>query len=73
MQVGQKALGHAHRQKRDAALFDQGADLIVGLRIRRAFAQNNQGAPGTLQQIERTPDGGGTWNLGRCRVNNLDE
>jgi hypothetical protein len=73
MQVGQKTLGHAHRQKRNAALFDEGADLIIGLRICRAFAQNNQRAPGTLQEIERTPDGGRSGNLGRCRVDHLDE
>ena len=54
MRVGQEALGHAHRQERYAALFDQGADLVVGLRVCRAFAENDQGALGALQQIERT-------------------
>ena len=56
MRVGQKALGHAHRQERYAAFFDQGADLLVGLRVCRPFAENNQGALGALQDIERTRD-----------------
>ena len=73
MRVGQQALGHAHRQERDAAFFDQGADLVVGLRVCRAFAENDQRAPGALQEIERTRDSGRSRKLGRRRVDDLDE
>ncbi len=73
MRVGQKSLGHAHRQERDAGLFDQGTDLVVGLRVGRAFAENNQRALGALQEIERTRDSGRSRTLGWCRVNDLDE
>ena len=49
MRVGQQSLGHAHRQERNTAFFDQGADLFVGLRVCRAFAENNQRALGALE------------------------
>src|SRR5262245_193446 len=38
VRVGQQALGHRHRQVRDAALFDQCLDVCIGLRVRRALA-----------------------------------
>jgi hypothetical protein len=71
--IGQDALGHAHRQERNAALFDQGADLVIGLRVGRALAENDQRALGTLEHVERTLDGGRSRKLGRCRVDDLDE
>ena len=53
MRVRQKALGHAHLQERNAALLDQSADLLIGLRVGRTFAEHDQGALGALQQVER--------------------
>jgi len=73
MCVRQEAFRHAHRQEGDAGLFDQGADLLVDLCICCALAENDQRALGTLQQIERARDGGGSWTLGGCRVDDLDE
>ena len=73
MRVGQQAFGHAHRQERNAALFDQGADLVVGLRVCRALAEDDQRALGALQDIERALDGGRSGKLGGRRVDDLDE
>ena len=73
MRVGQQALGHAHRQERSAALLDQGADRIIGLRVGGALAEDDQGTLGALQDIERALDRGRSGNLGRCRVDDLDE
>ncbi len=73
MRVGQQPLGHAHRQKRDAAFLDQGADLFVGLRVCRPFAEDNQRTLGALEEIERSRDRGGRRNLRRRRVDDLDE
>ena len=66
MRVRPEALGHAHRQERNAAFFDQGADLVIGLRVCRAFAENDQGALGAFQDIERTLDSSRSGKLGRC-------
>src|ERR1035441_337224 len=37
MRVGQQALGHAHRQEWNTALFDQNTDFVVGPRVGRAL------------------------------------
>ena len=42
VRVGQQALGHRHGQVRDAGLFHQRANVRVGLRVRRALAENDQ-------------------------------
>ena len=73
MRVGQQALAHAHRQERNAALLDQSADIVIGLRIGRALAEDDQRALGALEDIERTLDGGRSGNLGRRRVDDLDQ
>ena len=73
MRVGQKAFRHAHRQERYSGLFDQAANLVVGLRVRRAFPENDQRTLRALQQIERTLDGIRRGNLGRRRIDDLDE
>ena len=73
MRVGQKALGHAHRQERHAALFDESADRIVGLRIGGALAEDDQRALGALEHVERALDGVGRRNLRRRRVDDLDQ
>ncbi len=73
MRVGQKPLGHAHRQERRAALFDQSADRIVGLRIGGALAEDDQRALGAFEHIERALDGIGSRNLSRRRVDDLDQ
>ena len=53
VRVGQESLRHGHRQVRDAGLFDERADVGVGLRVRRALAEDDQRTLGALQQIER--------------------
>ena len=58
MGVGQQALGHAHRQERNAALLDQRADRVIGLRVGRAFAENDQRTLGAFEDVERALDGG---------------
>jgi hypothetical protein len=73
MGVRQQAFGHAHRQERNATLLDQGADIVIGLRIGGALAEDDQRALGAYQHIERPVDGGRRRNLGRRRINNLDE
>ncbi len=73
MGVRQKALRHAHWQKRDAAFFDQAADLIVGLRVCRALPENHQRTFGALQKIQRPRDGLGRRNLSGLGIDHLDE
>ena len=73
VRVGQQTLAHAHRQEGHAALLDEGTDRIVGLRVSRAFAEDDQGTLGTLEDIERTLDGGRRRDLGRSRVDHLDQ
>ena len=73
MGVGQQPLGHAHRQKRNAALFDQGADRVVGLRVGRTLAEDNQWPLGAFEHVERALDRGRRGNLRRRRVDDLDQ
>ncbi len=73
MGVGQKPLGHTHGEERDAALLDQCADRIIGLRIGGALAENNQRTLCAFQHIERALDRGGIRKLGRRRVDHLDQ
>ncbi len=73
MGVWQKALGHAHRQERNAGLLDQGADGVVGLGIGRALAEQAQRTFGALEHIERALDGGGSRKLGRSRVDHFHQ
>src|SRR6266851_4792909 len=47
--------------------------MLIGLRVCRAFAEDDQGALGALQDIERTLDSGRSGKLGRCRIDDLDE
>ena len=63
MRVGQKALGHAHRQKRYAALFDADCELVVGLRVGRAFPENHQGTLALFSRFSArvTASGAGIW------------
>ena len=70
---GKQTLGHAHRQERRAALFDEGFDLLVGLRVGRALAEDDQRLLGAFQHIERALDRGGRRNLRRRRVDDLDQ
>ena len=71
--VGQEALGHRHRQVGDAGLLDQGADLGVGARVRRAFAEDDERPLGALQHVERALDRVGRRDLARRRIDDLDE
>ena len=73
VRVGQQALGHRHRQVRDAGLLDQRADVGIGLRVGRALAEDDQGLAGALEQIERALHGIGRGNLLRRGVDDLDQ
>ncbi len=73
MGVGQQALGHAHLQERRAGLFDEGADLVVGLRIGGTLAENDEGAFRPLEHVERTLDGGWGRDLGRRSVDHFHQ
>ena len=73
MRVGQQALAHAHRQERNAALLDQRADRVVGLRVGRALAEDDQRTLGALQHVERALDRIGSGNLRRRRVDDLHQ
>ena len=53
VRVGQQALGHRHRQVGDAGLLDQRADVGIGLRVRRALAEDDERLLRALEQIER--------------------
>ena len=73
MRVGQQALGHRHRQVRDAGLFHQRADVRIGLRVRRALAENDERTLGALEQIERALHGVRRRDLARRRIDHLDQ
>src|ERR1700680_1992018 len=49
VRVGQQALGHRHRQIGDAGLFHQRANVRIGLRVRRALAENDERTLGALE------------------------
>ena len=73
MRVGQQALGHAHRQERGAALLDEGADLVVGLRIGRALAEDDERTLCALEHVERALDGRRGRDLRGRGVDHLDQ
>ena len=73
MRIGQQTLGHAHWQERSAALFDEGLDLLVGLRVGRALAEDDQRLLGAFQHIKCTLDRGGRRDLRRRGVDHLDQ
>src|SRR5207237_925090 len=52
VRIRQQALGHRHGQIGDAGFLDERADVGVGLRVRRAFAENDQRLFRAAQQIE---------------------
>ncbi|SPC14616.1 hypothetical protein CT19431_MP100198 [Cupriavidus taiwanensis] len=73
MRIGQQALGHRHRQVRNAGLLDQRADIGVGAGVRGALAQQDQRAPGALQQRDGAVDRVRCGQLARGRVHHLDQ
>ncbi len=73
MQVGQQALGHAHRQERRAALFDEVLDCVIGLRVGRALAEDDEGTFGVPEHVERALDRSRSRDLRRRRVDHLDQ
>ena len=73
MRVGKEPLAHAHRQERDAALLDERADIVVGLRVGRALAEDDQRTLGALEHVERALDRRRRGYLGRRRIDHLDE
>ena len=46
---GKQALGHRHGQVGDAGLFHQRANIRIGLRVRRALAENDERTLGALE------------------------
>jgi hypothetical protein len=73
MRVGEQALAHAHRQEWNAARLHQRADGVVGLRVGRALAEDDERPLGALQHAERPLDGVGRRELRRGRVDDLDQ
>ena len=73
MRVGQQTFGHAHCQIGNAAFFDEGADLVVGLRICSAFAEDDERALCLFQNVQCALHGFRRGQLARCRVNNFDQ
>ena len=73
MQVGQETLGHAHRQERRAALFDEFADVVIGLRVGRALAEDDQRTLCSLEHVERALDGGRRGDLGGSGIDHFDQ
>ena len=55
-------------------LFSTSARIaVIGLRVGGAFAENDQGTLGALEDVERALDSGRSGKLGRRRVDDLDE
>ncbi|SPA43029.1 protein of unknown function [Cupriavidus taiwanensis] len=73
MRIGQQALGHRHRQVRDAGLLDQLAQVRLGACIRRALAEQDQRALGGLQQRNGAVDRIRCGQLARRRIHHLDQ
>ena len=48
-------------------------DLVVGLRVGRALAEDDQRTLGALEHVERALDGGGRGDLRRRRIDHLDQ
>ncbi|MNK97059.1 hypothetical protein D3C87_1173740 [compost metagenome] len=71
--IGQQALGHRHRQVRNASLLDQRADIRIGASVRGTLAQQDQRALGALQQRDGTVDRVRCRELARGRVHHLDQ
>ena len=73
VRVGQQALRHRHRQVGDAGPFDQRTDVGVGLRIRRALAEDDQRLLRALEQVERALHRFRRRDLARRGVHHLDQ
>jgi hypothetical protein len=73
MVIGQQALRHRHRQKRDPGLLDEGANVGVRLRVSSALAENDQRAFGSRQYVERARDRVGRRDLAGCCVDDAHQ
>ena len=73
VRVGQQPLCHGHREIGDARPFHQRADIGIGLRIRRALAEDDERTLGALEQIQRALHGVRRGNLARRRIDDLDK
>ena len=73
MEIRQQALGHAHRQERDAARLDKLADRVVGLGVGGALAENDQRPLRALKHVERALDRVRRRKLRGCGVDHLDQ
>ena len=73
MRIGQQALGHGHRQVRNAGIFHQRTNVSISLGVSGTFAQQDQRALGTFEQIKSTVDSIRCRDLARRRIDNLDQ
>ena len=73
MRVGEQSLSHAHGQERNAALLDERADRLVGLRIGRPLAENDQRPLGSAEHIQCPLDRGWRGKLRGRRIDDLDQ
>ncbi|SPC23583.1 hypothetical protein CO2235_MP70243 [Cupriavidus oxalaticus] len=73
VRIGQQALGHRHRQVRNARLLDQRADIRFGACVRSTLAYQDQRALGALQQRDGTVDRVRSRQLARGRIHHLDQ
>src|SRR5262245_4636319 len=73
MRIGQQPFAHAHWQKWRAALLDARAYLIVGLRVGRTLAEDDQWTLCAFQDIEGAFDRFRSWNLRRRGIDHLYE
>jgi hypothetical protein len=73
MGVGQKTLGHRHRQERIARAFDELAHFLIGLGVSCALAENDERLLGALQHIDGALDGVRARNLRRRRIDHLEQ
>jgi len=73
MSVGQQTLAMLIGRK-GMPLFSTRARMAsFGLRVGRTFAEDDQGALGALEDIERALDRSGSRNLGWSRSDDLDQ
>jgi hypothetical protein len=73
MRIGKQALRHAHRQERRAGFFDKRADGVVGLRISRALAEDEERFLRRAEYFDRALHRARRRNLRGCGVDHLDE
>ena len=71
--VRQQPLGHGHGLEWDAGLLDEGTDVGVRLRVRRALAQEDEGPLRPGEQVQGAPDRFRVGRLPRRRIDHADQ